>query len=171
MIAQVHILLGGIWGWDGYVTSAGMLGLASQIRAAGFPVTTWTWNNWEDAYKQVCIDGYKGKVAVIGYSGGGSRATWLANGVDEPRIDLMVGYDPSPRWQMRQIGGNVKKAICYYNTNPMMPSPYGMLGGGWFSGIDDITTVYISEQHLLVQADQSLHAKTIAAVKKCLAVA
>ena len=151
--------------------------LAGQIRAAGFPVTTWTWNKWEDAYKQVCIDGYKGQVAVIGYSGGGSRATWLANGVDEPRIDLMVCYDPSPKWQMQPIRTNVKKAICYYNTNPMMPSPYGMLGGGRLTTFicprlwPQIETVTISEQHLLVQADQSLHERTVAAVKQCLATA
>jgi hypothetical protein len=47
---------------------------------------------------------------VIGYSGGGSRATWLANLPAKPKIDLMVLYDPSPTWQMKAIYANVKKA-------------------------------------------------------------
>jgi len=48
----------------------------------------------------------------------GSRATWLANMPSRPRIDLMVYYDPSPKWQMRSLGLNVKKALCYHNTKP-----------------------------------------------------
>jgi hypothetical protein len=33
-------------------------------------------------------------------------------------IDLMVLYDPSPPWQMSEIGLNVLRAVCYHNTHP-----------------------------------------------------
>jgi pimeloyl-ACP methyl ester carboxylesterase len=164
MTVKVHLLLGGLFGWDGYVTSAGMLGLAKQLQPYA-TVSTYTWGDWERALQNVCLD-YQHRVVVIGYSGGGSRATWLALDTKEPRIDLMVLYDPSPKWQMRPIRTNVGHAICYYNTNPRMPSPYGMLGGGQLTGSAHIETITISEQHLLVQADQTLHEKTVAAVKK-----
>jgi pimeloyl-ACP methyl ester carboxylesterase len=59
-------------------------------------------------------------VIVIGYSGGGSRATWLANLPAKPKIDLMVLYDPSPTWQMKAIYANVKKALCYRNNHAFL---------------------------------------------------
>jgi pimeloyl-ACP methyl ester carboxylesterase len=37
-----------------------------------------------------------GSLVVIGYSGGGSRATWLANEHKQLMLNLMVLYDPSP---------------------------------------------------------------------------
>jgi hypothetical protein len=30
----------------------------------------------------------------------------------------MVLYDPSPPWQMSEIGLNVLRAVCYHNTHP-----------------------------------------------------
>jgi hypothetical protein len=117
----------------------------------------------------------KAKIVVIGYSGGGSRATWLANMPSKPQIDLMVHYDPSPRWQMKPIGTNVKKALCYHNTQPLMWVPgIGSLGGGELvpsaaarDVLDTpaIETVDIAEQHFLVQVDQSLHQRTVDAVR------
>jgi pimeloyl-ACP methyl ester carboxylesterase len=176
---QVHILLGGIGegffglpnGWDGPVTSDGMYGLAKQLEALpGVTIKTYDWGDWNQAWQASVSDKSADKIAVIGYSGGGSRATWLAND-KSPRIDLMVCYDPSPSWQMLPIGDNVLKAICYHNLNPMMPSLYGMLGGGRLlpskiAGCKIILTRNISEQHLDVQFDQSLHTATIEAVKE-----
>lgn len=159
---NVYILLGGLFGPDGYVTSAGMFSLASQLRKLpGVSVSTYTWNNWEK------VPAFNGnKVALIGYSGGGSRATWLANTRTMAPIDLLVAYDPSPKWQMEPLRSNVRRAICYYNQNPCMPSPYGMLGGGKLTGNCKILTRNISIQHLFVQFDKSLHAATIEAVKE-----
>ena len=136
-------------------------------------MTCWTWGNWYEAAKSIAISKLpKDKLVVIGYSGGGSRATDVANSFMRAlQIDLMVLYDPSPKWQMNPIGDNVKNAICYYNTNPMMPSPYGMLGGGRLTGTAHIETIPIAQQHLLVQFNQSLHERTVAAMKQCLATA
>lgn len=175
---QVYLLLGGLIGPDGTVTSAGMFQLAKMLRELpDTEVNTYTWNRWTEAYKAILDNEGKAKIVVIGYSGGGSRATWLANMPSRPQIDLMIHYDPSPRWQMMSISTNVKKALCYHNTKPMMWVPgIGDLGGGQLVGktLDvggepirgpSIETVDIAEQHLLVQLDQSLHERTVEAVR------
>jgi pimeloyl-ACP methyl ester carboxylesterase len=175
---QVFLLLGGLVGTDGTVTSAGMFRLANMLRELpDTTVTTYNWNSWPDAYKAILANQGKAKIVVIGYSGGGSRATWLANMPSKPQIDLMVHYDPSPRWQMKPISANVKKALCYHNTNPMMWVPgIGTLGGGELIAsaagkvgdviaAPSIETVDIAEQHFLVQVDQSLHQRTVDAVR------
>jgi pimeloyl-ACP methyl ester carboxylesterase len=174
---QVYLLLGGLVGTDGTVTSAGMFHLATMLRSLpDTTVTTYNWSSWPDAYKAILANQGKAKIVVIGYSGGGSRATWLANMPTKPQIDLMVSYDPSPRWQMKPIGTNVKKALCYHNTQPMMWMPgIGSLGGGELvaraPGKGDavaganIENLDIAEQHFLVQVDQSLHQRTLEAVR------
>lgn len=174
---QVYLLLGGLVGTDGTVTSAGMFHLATMLRQLpDTTVTTYNWSSWPDAYKAILANQGKAKIVVIGYSGGGSRATWLANMPTRPQIDLMVSYDPSPRWQMKPIGTNVKKALCYHNTQPMMWMPgIGSLGGGELvaraPGRGDsvasatIENLDIAEQHFLVQVDQSLHQRTVEAVR------
>jgi pimeloyl-ACP methyl ester carboxylesterase len=174
---QVFLLLGGLVGSDGTVTSAGMFHLANMLRELpDTTVTTYNWDSWPDAYRAILANQGKAKIVVIGYSGGGSRATWLANMPSKPQIDLMVNYDPSPRWQMKPISANVKRALCYHNTNPMMWVPgIGTLGGdelvasvaakaGDTAG-PPIETVDIAEQHFLVQVDQSLHQRTVDAVR------
>ena len=174
---QVYLLLGGLVGSDGSVTSAGMFQLAKMLRALpGTKVRTYTWEKWAEAYKAILANEGKAKIVVIGYSGGGSRATWLANMPSKPQIDLMVNYDPSPKWQMKSIGSNVKKALCFHNTKPMMWMPgVGALGGGQLvgnapgfsdrSGHGRIESINIAEQHMLVQVDQSLHERTVKAVE------
>jgi len=180
---QVFLLLGGLVGTDGTVTSAGMFHLANMLRELpDTTVTTYNWNNWPDAYRAILANQGKAKIVVIGYSGGGSRATWLANMPSKPQIDLMVHYDPSPRWQMKPISANVKKALCYHNTSPMMWVPgIGTLGGGELIAsaagkagdvvaAPAIETVDIAEQHFLVQVDQSLHQRTVDAVRSLVAL-
>jgi len=175
---QVYLLLGGLVGSDGSVTSAGMFQLAKMLRALpDTSVTTYTWDKWAEAYKAILANEGKAKIVVVGYSGGGSRATWLANMPSKPQIDLMVDYDPSPKWQMKSIGTNVKKALCFHNTKPMMWMPgIGDLGGGQLVGNapgvngspvngPSIDTINIAEQHMLVQVDQSLHEYTVKAVR------
>ena len=174
---QVYLLLGGLVGSDGAVTSAGMFQLAKMLRALpDTKVRTYTWEKWAEAYKAILANEGKPKIVVIGYSGGGSRATWLANMPSKPQIDLMVNYDPSPKWQMKSIGSNVKKALCFHNTKPMMWMPgVGALGGGQLvgnapgfsdrSGHGRIESINIAEQHMLVQVDQSLHERTVKAVE------
>jgi len=174
-MTAVHafLLLGGLVGIDGYADSAGMEQLIPMLKAIGVETSIYTWDHYADALPEMSALPADCRRTVIGYSGGGSRATYLANEMrGPPRIDLMVLYDPSPRWQMQAIGSNVFRALCYHNTNPMMPSLFGWLGGGKLEAIAgakvQIETVEISEQHLLVQLNGDLHKRTVREVQKLL---
>ena len=158
---KVFLLLGGFWGFDGYITSLGMVLLGGMLRDAGFDVETYQWAHWEKCGLDIKVQKAMGrKTALIGYSGGGSRATWIANARPAPEIDLLVAYDPSPSWQMMDIGKNVKKAICYWNRTPFF---FG-LGGGRLEGDTIIQTIPIRENHVFVQSDMNLHEKTLQAL-------
>jgi hypothetical protein len=161
---HVYLLLGGLQGKDGWVTSAGMFRLRSSL--AGLPdvtVTTYDWPSYKKVAADIALLPKDDIVIVIGYSGGGAKATWLANLPSKPQIDLMVIYDPSPSWGMQVLGPNVKRALCYCNVTPAF---FG-LGGGVVRGRDThVETVKIHEQHVLVQLDQTLHQRTIEEVKK-----
>ena len=161
--ATIVVLLGGLWGSDGWVTSSGIVTLARMLEPFG-KVQVLTWDKFHEADYLKLPRTAAGKVILIGYSGGGSRATWLAALTGSP-IDLLIAIDPSPSRQVRSLTPNVKRAICFHNRNPMMPSIYGSLGGGRLVGIKDITTYEISQQHLLVQFDGDIREKVIAAVK------
>jgi hypothetical protein len=181
---KAYVLLGGVmdgigpvpasWG-HGPVGSYGLEGLGENLAALpDVTVVIKDWGQWHDLVDMIAADKDHDKVAVIGFSGGASRATWLANTSYQGKawlgIDLLVGYDPSPKWQVLPLHGNVAKAICYFNTSPMMPSLVGMLGGGQYSAAasfpcNSILTRTVSEQHLAVQFNPQLHAATIQAVK------
>ena len=168
---HVFLLLGGLQGADGWVTSAGMYGLRSSLKALpDVELITYNWQSYKDAYDAIALLPPDDIVIVIGYSGGGHKATWLANGYSgvpgrywgRPRIDLMVVYDASPTWAMMPIHDNVKRAINFRSVTPMF---FG-LGGGALVGNTEIETVDLYENHLLVQVNQTLHQRTIAEVKK-----
>jgi hypothetical protein len=161
---HVYLLLGGLQGKDGWVTSAGMFGLRSSLAALpDVTVTTYDWPSYKKVAADIALLPKDDIVIVIGYSGGGAKATWLANLPSKPQIDLMVVYDPSPPWGMQVIGPNVKRALCYCNATPAF---FG-LGGGVLRGRDThVETVKIYEQHMLVQIDQTLHQRTIEEVNE-----
>jgi pimeloyl-ACP methyl ester carboxylesterase len=172
---RAYILLGGLFGTDGYLTSNGMFFLENRI--AKIPHTAvkhYLWNNYIDCYKdmmQAFADGRNDKVILIGYSGGGAHATWIARGYDyrtqkysmqQPMIDLLVAYDPSPQAGMMDLKPTrVKRAICYHNKNPFM---FG-LGGGKLEG-PQVTTIEIAAQHLVVQYSKRLHDRTMSEILK-----
>jgi len=163
MSKRVYLLLGGIelnTGSDGWVTSAGMRVLETML--APIPVHTDIWGNWQ--HIMPLHNPQPGdKTIIVGYSGGGSRATWLANERVYPPliIDLMVLYDPSPRWQMEPVGPNVLRAITYQNSMPM-----GTLGCGVLvAPHTKLEVVPINEWHLDVQNNQDLHKRTVEAIQ------
>jgi hypothetical protein len=161
---HIYLLLGGLHGKDGWVTSAGMFGLrASLAELPDVTVTTYDWPSYKRVAADIAALPKDDVVIVVGYSGGGAKATWLANMPSKPHIDLMIMYDPSPPWGMMVIGPNVKRAICYCN---MTPAFFG-LGGGMLRGRDtNVEIVKIYEQHMLVQVNQTLHGRTINEVRK-----
>ena len=151
-------------GWAASVASAGMLRLQSSLAALpDVEVTLYDWSSFKEAGEDIALLPKDDIVIVIGYSGGGSRATWLANLPSEPKIDLMILYDPSPSWDMKVIGPNVKQAICYHNATPFF---FGLGGGVLVGNKTQIDTVDINENHMLVQTDTTLHQRTITEVNK-----
>ena len=70
---------------------------------------------------------------------------------------------------MQPIGRNVRKSICYCNTQKMTVLPFFIgsrrIGGGQLSGYN-VSNVVIRQQHLAVQFNQQLHARTVREVRK-----
>ena len=162
-MVKVFILLGGLIGVDGYAVSPGILMLAHKLEAFG-DVSTHNWGARGEVTHSVAHLDPNDKVVLIGYSGGGFAITQIAdelNGNPPRKIDLLIAYDPSPAWSMASLGKNVAKAICYCNSSPLMLG----LGGAHLRG-QSVETVPISEQHLAVQFDGSLHKRTIAEIEK-----
>lgn len=170
MAVRVFNLLGGMLGADGWADSTGMLGLGKQL--AALPnvqsVTNYSWYDWKKAAADILAAPPDVKIAVPGYSGGGSRATDLANYLGaKHKIDLMVLYDPSLASEMQPVGANVLHAVCYHNPHPAMWLPlYGEIGGGVLvAPYSKLKTVEINngagEFHLFVQINQALHDMTV----------
>ena len=161
--ANIAVLLGGLttWGWENRISSslAGLDTIVNSLQPYG-TVTTYPWNQWQQVKLFTTTSN-----AVIGYSGGGSRAAFFADWCGKT-IDLLIAIDPSPAWQVPWIYKNVLKAICFKNSAPMMPSPYGMLGGGELVGNTNITTIPIAAQHLVVPRLAIVQETIIAAVRE-----
>ena len=159
----IFVLLGGLIGVDGYAVSPGILLLARRLEAFG-DVMIRTWSAQRDVKQQIAALSPSDKVVLIGYSGGGFAVTQIAdelNGARPHKIDLLVAYDPSPVWSMKSVGKNVAKSICYCNAMPLMLG----LGGAQLRG-QSVEIVSISQQHIAVQFDESLHQRTIAEIEK-----
>jgi pimeloyl-ACP methyl ester carboxylesterase len=173
-IKRAYILLGGMAGWDGWFDSAGMLILSNMLTKAGVVTTSYIWTNDEHC-EQDMLAAQQGiykdaKYVLIGYSGGGTRATYLNRQYPQLRIDLMVLYDPSPAGEMLPIGDSVKQGWCYHNKDQSMYWPgVGYLGGGILTSYPGqnvpISQYEINENHLAVQGDMSLHTKTLGLVQ------
>jgi len=167
---RVHMLLGGMTGGEfDKPFNRGMYELVDLL--APQEVTVWTWGQWAEAANQIEHAYQDGdKLVLIGYSGGASRGTYLCNNLDPIKVDLLIGYDPSPAGQMRPLKTNVVKAVWYYNERPLMWWPgVGKLGGGYFTsqvpeGPPVLEMITIAQQHLCVQHNCKLHFKTVGLV-------
>ena len=162
-MVNVFILLGGLVGFDGYAVSPGILLLAHRLETFG-EVKTYNWTAQREVRQRIASLDPNEKVVLIGYSGGGFAITEIADELNRKeghKVDLLVAYDPSPAWSMRSLGNNVGKAICYCNSSPLMLG----LGGAQLRG-QSVEIVTISQQHLAVQFDESLHKRTIAEIEK-----
>ena len=174
MICHCYILEGGIWGVDGIVDSTGMVSLANRIKAMFPQIQTEThyWSSYVTVENEIKKLFVTDKVILIGYSGGGSRATYVANDVAySHKIDLIIGYDPSPKGQMQVMKSNVVRAVTYYNTSILSRISMLGLGGGQFSGSKStqFSVHSISQQHLAVQFNEALHQITFQEIKQLIA--
>lgn len=166
----VYLLMGGIFGIDRFVDSGGMYGLKDILVKNGVVVNVYGWDQYQETEQHIMATRWDAgdKCILVGYSGGGSRATYVARDMPGKDFDLIVGYDPSPARQVLPFGNNVRKAVCFHNKDTSMTIPFiGTLGGGEYTcparpGI--VTTIEIDENHMLVQEDQSLHDYTAMAI-------
>jgi hypothetical protein len=149
-IKHVYMLLGGMVGPDGLalapIENSGMIIMQGQLRAMGCDVHVETWDNWQRVAPLMGPEAPGHKNIVIGYSGGGSRATWLASmlAYGKPHIDLMILIDPSPKSQMHRVGDNVKSALVIHNTFP------GIYGGGELVASCHMRVIEEHVPHLMV---------------------
>ena len=162
-LVHVSVIRGGAISGDG-TGSVGMNLVANsiQLNMPGVQVATWDWGQVEEVHYALSQLSRSTKRILVGFSGGGSRITWIARLRPLQTIDLAIGYDPSPIADMRTLRGTkVKKAICYHNNCPNC----FWYGGGQFTGIaPNIHTKQICEQHLAVQCDRTLHRGTFQAI-------
>ena len=165
-MVRIYVLFGGLFSTDGVATSAGMHSLVSRLKELPDTYVTWhLWHTWRTVADSIARTRRGDKVVVIGYSGGGWRATSVANAIPKSQqIDLMVLYDPSPSWGMEAIGHQAKEAVCYHNLQKMFIPFVGWIGGGVLLGAN-VTTININMQHLAVQFSKKLHDLTVAHVK------
>jgi hypothetical protein len=175
MAKYIYMLLGGMVGPDGIFDSAGIEALALRLTPLGI-VRTYPWSEWEKAGESMTTTQVGTKIGsntfiLIGYSGGGSRATWLANtrfgnALSRPMIDLLITLDPSPQHDMKAIRVNVLRAVNFHNNMQDLFWPgVGRLGGGQVTGVRAVEDVEINMPHLMVQADPGVHEKVIELVK------
>jgi hypothetical protein len=175
MAKYIHVLLGGMQGPDGFLDSAGIEFLALRLAPLGI-VRTYPWSEWERAGEAISSTQVGTKIGantfvLIGYSGGGSRATWLVdkrfdNAISRPMIDLLITLDPSPEGDMRPIRTNVLRVVNFHNKMQDLFWPgIGKLGGGRVTGARVVEEVEINMPHLAVQADVGVHEKVIELVE------
>jgi len=166
---KIYILLGGVLGGiDGWVDSTGMVQLATFIQqnVPDVEIKTQPWGDYMNVITAINYDHTNKKNILIGFSGGGSRITWVANRVRQP-IELMVSYDASLAWEVEPVGENVKHLVQYYNTRNRLLN-FG-LGGGYIKAKSDKTKndVYkVKTPHLKIQFNNELHNITLKAVKE-----
>jgi hypothetical protein len=98
---------------------------------------------------------------LVGYSVGAGAATWIAAGMPQRRVELVTAYDPSVWQTFPAVGPNVARALLYHNRCAPIWGRGVILG-------PQVETTEVCSLHLAVASNQSLHARTIAAVRRVL---
>lgn len=170
---HVICLWGGVYSFDGIVTSAGIAILQRQLaQLPGTEVTGYAWASWPQVADRIRGLPDQERVVIVGYSGGGWRATSIANdllakGGGHTLIDLMILLDPSPSWWMNDpscwIHANVKRAICFQNGQKFFGLGAGVLHN-MPSRLAPIEVVPINMNHLAVQFDAAIRKRVVSEV-------
>jgi pimeloyl-ACP methyl ester carboxylesterase len=161
---RIYMLLGGMIGPDGIalapIENSGMIVMQAQLKHMGCEVYVETWDNWARYIPMMGPASPDYRNVVLGYSGGGTRATYLADHANKPHIDLMILIDPSPKAQMKPVGGNVKRALVIHNSFP------GLLGGGQLHATGPMQVVGVHVPHLLVPELRQVQEAVFSAVRE-----
>lgn len=177
---RIYDIWGGVVGFDGVITSAGLMELDNKLRKFG-PVKSYLQESSYRCAKEIYNEAAKtDKVVLIGYSGGSVMATRICNSplFDESQIvDLLVNIDGSPPGNMQRVGDNVRAILNIYDPNAWV---FGggtisrwrkrktRQGGGIATAPDDTTirSVAIDMPHLAFQSSDAVHNLIIEEVKK-----
>lgn len=159
---RVYIFKGHV----GELTSLGLRPLSSQIGNIDKRVKV-TLHGWANGHvvNTVAADIRRlpasTRIVLVGYSVGAGAATWIAAGLPHRKIELVVAYDPSWMQTFPAVGPNVARALLYRNRCAPIWGRGVILG-------PQVETTEVCSLHLAVASNQSLHARTIAAVKRVL---
>lgn len=154
---RCFVLMGGIWGLDGSLFSRGMVNLSNRINKLKYVTcSAHYWSSIYDIERRIKMLPSGCKTCVVGYSGGGSRLTWI-----DHDLDLAIGYDPSPASEVRSVH-LFRRVLCYYNILPTYLLGF-RLGGGLYQG-NNVETTTVAMNHLKVQYAEELHVKTLNAI-------
>jgi len=161
----VHLLMG----LGDELTSPGVITQSNQIRALGADVQTsvWTWKAWPEVVRLFIADGSAHKHVVIGYSCGASATEYVAD--SNVALDLVVAEDPTIWLSTTAFRGNVAKAICFHNTNPINFVGRASCAVGNGFPASRLTTINTMDIHGDVDLDTGIIATVIAAVKTVVA--
>src|SRR5262249_54810008 len=107
-------------------------------------------------------------VAILGFSLGANGAAWLAYWlkVYKRQIALIVGFDPTKNGASLSdfpIGNNVKRCICFHQTNP------DLFGNGAYVRAKDGPVIEVhnfADPHLAGQFYRPLQDIAVAAIKE-----
>lgn len=155
---RCFVLMGGLVGLDGTVFSRGMAALSNRLNQLKDTKSTYHyWSSYRSVERAINALPEGTKTAVIGFSGGGSRLTFIS-----AKADLAVGYDPSPAGEIRGVR-NYQRVLCYYNVAPNYLALI-RLGGGLYVGVN-VEVTRIQNDHWKVQYMEELHVKTMNAVR------
>jgi len=173
---RIYVIWGGVLGWDGVLTSAGLSGLESKLRPYGAVKDYLQQSSYTcaDDISRECAKG--DKVILIGYSGGSVMATRICNSplFDRSKIvDLLVNIDGSPPGNMQRVGDNVRAIINIYDPNAWIfgggvVARWRRKGGGVITAPDDtkITNYAIDIPHLAFQSNDQVHRIIVDAVRR-----
>jgi hypothetical protein len=99
--------------------SPGIRWMAGNISTwPGFTAKYWDWSEYKTAGTWLQSQN-QNKRAIVGYSNGGSAATWVAT--DGFAIDLLVALDPTVWLANYALESNVKSAVCFHDTFILNP--------------------------------------------------
>jgi len=173
---RIYVIWGGVLGWDGVLTSAGLSGLENKLRPYG-PVKSYLQQSSYRCADDISRECGKGDLAILAaYSGGSVMATRICNSplFDRSKIiDLLINIDGSPPGNMQRVGDNVRAVINIYDPNAWVfgggvVARWRRKGGGVATAPDDtkITHYAIDIPHLAFQSNEYVHRIVVDAVRR-----
>lgn len=149
-----------IEGLGGDSTSQGVVQMYDESRKdPRVQCTKWSWYDWAEAADHLAAYSKQGTpVAICCYSNGASFGPAAAARMAQQgaTLDFLGGIDPTFWLWPQGIPGNVLKAVCLWNANPLSSFPpvghaYYALAAG--NKKTQLTTYRIMDAHL--QADRN----------------